>query len=80
MRGVGPIIKEESSMLRAGVTKGFLVDLNRGRDMSAITVLCFKKKKGRWKMSYRLIEVFCLFTESALARFDVVGGFFEALV
>lgn len=33
MRGVGPIIKEESSMLLAGVTNGFLVDLNPDRDV-----------------------------------------------
>lgn len=33
-RGVGPIIKEESSMVLAGVTKGFLVDLNADRNIS----------------------------------------------
>lgn len=35
MRGVGPIIREESSMLLAGVTKGFLVDLNPDRRVSS---------------------------------------------
>lgn len=38
MRGVGPIIKEESSILLAGVTNGFLVDLNPQRD---ILVWCY---------------------------------------
>ncbi len=32
-RGVGPIIKEESSTLLAGVTNGFLDDLNPHGDM-----------------------------------------------
>lgn len=46
MRGVGPIIREESSMLLAGVTKGFLVDLNPDRDMLISHYWATKLEKG----------------------------------
>ena len=83
-RGVAPII-EQSSILLAGVTSGFLDDLNSGKHVSVMLSGNWPWERRRQaankqkERSHLLMEAFCLLTDRAFALFDVVGGFFVAL-
>lgn len=75
--GVAPIIREESIMFLAGVTRGRLLDLHP--ELESRLNIVTETQATAVKESDRLMEVFCVVTDSAFARFDVLGGFFVVL-
>lgn len=75
--GVAPIIREESNMFLAGVTRGLLLDLHP--ELALRANITTEREVTKVKESDRRTEVFCLVTDSAFARFDVLGGFFAVL-
>lgn len=79
MSGVGPIIKEESIILLAGVTNAFLLDLKPDRRVRHDRAAELERWREMKENAHRLTVLFCVPIVSALALFDVVGGFLVAL-